>query len=206
MSEIKISPIGIHINVFVPEKQACAHLNITSMQRTGERPLHVCTDCGDTLTKKQARAEFVDRSCIGVTLGTAICKALNLDPGKITSLQLTIESGSVPVLVVGRAIMGKDHELLQTVFEQYSLTPIASAQQANSDLAKQLQSLTEEITALRASFVSDASFLAVEAQHPEAEQSLPASISPTPDSLHPLNPADSASPVSNSEIPASAAV
>lgn len=108
----------------------CQHLNITSMQQGDTPALHICTDCKTVLTAKQARAECVTRSTRSQTLGESICKVLNLDAGRITSLRLTIGSGLVPLLEVNRAIFDKDVDALRCVLEQYQITPIPSAPQA----------------------------------------------------------------------------
>lgn len=112
------------------EQNVCAHLNITSMQQRDSAAIHVCTDCGDTLTARQANAERVTRDSTTNTLGTAICKALNLNARHVTSLRLSLEPGFPPLLDVSVAILGEDHAALCAVLEQYELTPIASAPQA----------------------------------------------------------------------------
>ncbi len=108
----------------------CQHLNITSLQRHDDPVLHVCTDCNSVLTAKQANAEHVTRDAVSHTLGASICKALGLDASRVTSLRLTIGSLPVPMLEVNRAILNDDADALRSVFEQYQITPIASAPQA----------------------------------------------------------------------------
>jgi hypothetical protein len=61
-------------------------------------------------------------------LGLEICKALNLDVNRVVRLELVIEAGSIPVLNITLALFGDDcNGPLAGVFEQYELTPKASA-------------------------------------------------------------------------------
>lgn len=111
------------------EQTVCAHLRITSMQQRDSAATHVCADCGDTLTARQANAERVTSDSITQTLGKAICRALDLNPRRVTSLRLSLEPGFPPLLDVSVAILGEDHAALRVVLEQYEITPIASAPQ-----------------------------------------------------------------------------
>ena len=78
------------------ENTECQHLHWTSMQRTDGNPLHICVDCGDILTDREARAEHVTRDTISQTLGESICKALNINAFRVTSLRLTLNPGFPP--------------------------------------------------------------------------------------------------------------
>lgn len=104
----------------------CQHLNFTSMKRHDGEALHVCTDCGSTLTAKQAHSEHVTSDSASQALGSLICNALNIDVRMVTSLRLTIDAGFPPLLEVGRAVLGDDLGALRNVLEQYQVTPIAS--------------------------------------------------------------------------------
>lgn len=113
-----------------PMPDPCRHHNITSMRQTNGAVSHICTDCGFILTAKQAHAEHVRRDTVTLTIGESICKALNLDASRVTSLRLAIEAGSPPILEVNRAILGDEVGALRNVFERYELTPLVSAPQA----------------------------------------------------------------------------
>lgn len=112
------------------EQTVCEHLHVTSMQRTGCDPVHICADCGSTLSAQQARAEFIPTSNVSDTLGMQICAVLRLDPKRITSLRLVMDSGYAPVLEISRVILGDDIPALRKVIEQYQISPSGSASQA----------------------------------------------------------------------------
>ena len=78
-------------------------------------------------------SEHVPTDNVRSLLGDQICKALGLPSNRITRLEFVIEAGQTPVLIVTRPLFGNDCSGPFTkVIEQYQITPIASAPQADS--------------------------------------------------------------------------
>lgn len=75
---------------------------------------------------------FVRRDETRSLLGVQFCKALNLNSGRITRLELLMDGSNLPVLTITRAIFGNDGELLRRVMEQYQVTPIVELAQVGS--------------------------------------------------------------------------
>jgi hypothetical protein len=73
----------------------------------------------------------VARDDVRSLLGEQICKGMGLDAGRILRLQIVIEAGEIPVLLVTRALFGKDcGGPFTKVMEQYQVIPIPSAPSA----------------------------------------------------------------------------
>ena len=73
-------------------------------------------------------SEHIPYDNVRSLLGVEICSALKLNVNRVVRLELVIDANSVPVLTITRALFGNDcNGPLAEVFEQYELTPKASA-------------------------------------------------------------------------------